>query len=586
MDSIGTLPVMDSRSRPDADSASIRLQPVDWALVALICLVLFVLTRNLEANDLIGGDEGYYAVMARNACQGFRAALNPSLTPLGDPGDKPPLVPLFLSLGLLLGGIREGSLRLPILLTAVAIAPLLILVTRAVRANTSGKWAAAIWLCTPAIAYAGRIVQAEPVLVALGLAGMWGMLRAIQRDSSGVAIVGGALLGLAYLSKLWLVAPLIAAIAGAACLEIARPHHERVSFLRVLLVGAAAFLIVASAQILLCFLVTPETVPHWIRIYFEFSMQGRGSGQGYADYWIKPWHYYLRILGQSMTLWLPLVVLGIFSWIQEARSGSRRAWTCLSLVGGWLVVLIPFSAMAVKSGNYTLPFLPALCLCAGQGIVGFRSRHCPVSVTSLLLASLMGALLVLAAQIESAGGLRLHSSATTSIGLCWSAVIAATAIGGRHRSLRAASTVLLAVTLLAGLARQVQLTRVQNHSTGFASLARALEPGLLALDAREPCFFAPEWPSMSFYTYRTGRYWESPYVPPDPDSVLRSLESEAPWFYVVATPGLYGGHPDSIAMSAILSSATLWSEFDGVPSRISVYVNRALAERLDQERFR
>ena len=77
------------------------------ALLLLAFCALLLVSRNLGINDLVAGDEGYYGVMARNVEHGMHFIANPSLTPLGEPGDKPFLYPVLLSFALRIGGIGE-----------------------------------------------------------------------------------------------------------------------------------------------------------------------------------------------------------------------------------------------------------------------------------------------------------------------------------------------------------------------------------------------------------------------------------------------------------------------------------------------
>ena len=92
-----TLPVYNSRMEKDGGSG------FGWTIIISATFVaVILLSFNLGVNDLVGGDEGYYGVMARNILEDPGYIINTSLSPLGPPGDKP-----FLS------GVIRGNRKNP-----------------------------------------------------------------------------------------------------------------------------------------------------------------------------------------------------------------------------------------------------------------------------------------------------------------------------------------------------------------------------------------------------------------------------------------------------------------------------------------
>ncbi|HXJ68034.1 MAG TPA: hypothetical protein VNM39_03950, partial [Verrucomicrobiae bacterium] len=71
-----------------------RLGP--W-LIACMAGIAWLVLSPPGRNDLAGGDEGYYGTMARNVLSSRAQVVSPSLSPLGPPGDKPPLYPLLIA---------------------------------------------------------------------------------------------------------------------------------------------------------------------------------------------------------------------------------------------------------------------------------------------------------------------------------------------------------------------------------------------------------------------------------------------------------------------------------------------------------
>jgi 4-amino-4-deoxy-L-arabinose transferase-like glycosyltransferase len=541
---------------------------------------------NLGLNDLIAGDEGYYGVMARNIATSRIQLVNPSLSPLGPPGDKPFLYPLILAGALAVGGIDELPLRIVTLAMVVASALLLMPVGRALGHAESGRWAALLMLCSPHLAHFGRRVAAEAPLVTFGLIGMWLFLSACRSDRPAMGAAAGAAFGLGFLCKLWLVAPIMLASIGAG-LRL-RPQGPTADTERrrrragVLGAAAVGFGVVGSLQLVLCALTTPETLPHWLRIYVGFSLAERMAGTQFADYWHKPWHYYLTTLSQSIGLWLPLLALGVIALATHVR---RREESALPVaVALWWLPLPILSAFAVKSGNYLAPMIPGFALVCGAGIEWLRvqladgqGRRGPL----LYAGGLALTMCMLAYTTLHGRSLALSTHPVTAmLGVAWIAALATCALARIPQSAqcRIATGGILALTLLLGLARDVQIVADRSHVTGYARLAARLAPGLRDRDPREPCFFAPEAPSMAFYTFRTGRYWESPYVSADVEGVRSLLQSSRAGFFIIApaTWGLYGGQPDSAALRLVHAEAHLL-RLDSLPGseHAQCYLNAA-----------
>src|SRR5262252_1929489 len=92
------------------------------AAIAIVVAALWLHWSPLDANDLVGGDEGYYGTLARNLLSDRGQWISPSLTPLGPPGDKPPLYPALLAVSVARLGPGEPALRRPSILMAVLLA--------------------------------------------------------------------------------------------------------------------------------------------------------------------------------------------------------------------------------------------------------------------------------------------------------------------------------------------------------------------------------------------------------------------------------------------------------------------------------
>ncbi len=548
-----------------------------WTIILAATLVMVVLlSLNLGVNDLVGGDEGYYGVMARNILNDPRYIVNTSLSPLGPPGDKPFLYPMVLAGSLLVGGIGEIPMRLVTLLVAASSGIFLMLIGSELGDRRAGIIAGLMFLFTPLLANTGRTVSAEPLLVLLSLAGVWLFLGAFRNGRSKAGFAAGALFGLAFLTKLWLVAIPMAGIAGG--LLFFRLSSKKRQMTPVIIYALTGFMLFGSLQLLLCLIFSPDTFRHWLGIYTGFSLADRVAGAGFADYWHRPWNYYLLLIGRAFGQWLPLVPLGVMTVLRKRRESPAAAVTI-----AWLIPLILMSMISVKSGNYILPLMPPLFLLVGSGASALINSAGVPSITrrDALLAAIAGMLLCLAVQLEFGRGVipGIYSKNVLRIQIVMAAAVLMPAFAPRlsRRAAGVYATAAILIAMAGGLARDIQIVRSRDHVTGYRKAAAELARGLEDIDPRQLCFISPEWPAVSFYTFRTGRYWESPYVDADPGAAVASLEG-APFFYVIQYDDLlYGGVPDEDVLEVIEREAFPFEPGDG---RISIYVNEALRERL------
>jgi hypothetical protein len=136
--------------------------------------------------------------------------------------------------------------------------------------------------------------------------------------------------------------------------------------------------------------------------------------------------------------------------------------------------------------------------------------------------------------------------------------------------------------MAAGLYRDRQIAGARTHTTGYQEIAVAAVPLLNGLDPETPCFFAPEWPSISFYTFRTGSYWQSPYHELDREVVLESLESKKPFLYLFGDSNsqLYGDlRDDNLRNYLLMKTLPLNYGTARGSSYLEARVNRAMANR-------
>lgn len=350
--------------------------------VVLAAVACWALLGAVWANDLVGGDEGYYVTMARNLLAEPRQWAAVSLSPLGEAGDKPPLVPALLALASLPFGVAEWALRL-VPLASTALAMLAGVRLAAALSGSRAALAAAVLLATlPWLADGARVIAAEPTLAALAL---WALVLLVREPlTSRRAALAGALLGLAFLCKTWLV---VLVAVPAALAMIGRPG-------RLWLAAGLPAALVASLHLIAVLALTPRDLPHWMNVVFGMSLGARAAGQGFADYWLQPPWFYAGILAKAMAVWLPLLVLGVAAaWRRRAHRAAR------ALLGAFLSLAL-LSAFRVKAGGYLHPLVPMLAALAAVGAAAWSptaqaglGRWRPRIVAALLLlACVTGAL--------------------------------------------------------------------------------------------------------------------------------------------------------------------------------------------------
>ena len=171
------------------------------------------------------------------------------------------------------------------------------------------------------------------------------------RPSPRRALAAGALLGLAFLCKLWLVT-LIALPAVAMVLPARR---------ELLALGAGA-LVVGAAQLVAVAVVAPGDLAHWSSVYMGFSLASRVGGAGYAPEWIKPRAFYLATLAHAFVLLIPLVLAGAWEAARRWREPVARALLV------WALGFVLLSAFRVKAVAYLYPIVPAGAALAGLGL--------------------------------------------------------------------------------------------------------------------------------------------------------------------------------------------------------------------------
>jgi 4-amino-4-deoxy-L-arabinose transferase-like glycosyltransferase len=493
-------------------------------LVAYAALSLFHLGRpDLDT------DEGRYGISALNILNDYHQIAIVSPDPGGVPWSTWPYVyPVELAGSILLLGKTEFALRIVnvvlMLLTALCIYRLTALL---LKDRTTSMLASGLFLLNPAtIAYA-RSAMAEPSVVFWGCAAMLAAASYWESGRPGYAVLSGVALGLGFLSKLWLILPFGAAVA---LLLLARlPEGKPGATTRDVVIGLAAFLIVAGSHLFLLRLLSPENLKIWLDTYFHSSASTRVGGAGYdPNMWYKPWWFYFGALFKGVFFGLPLVFLGTAELIR------RRRYLLLGCAA-WLVgPAFVLSLFKVKEAAYVSQAYPALAILMACGVLAFLETAGTMQVALSALVSIALAAFLFAVGVVT----KTQFLMMMALYLFYLAVAPAKLILPHWRKLAAVAAALATLLLTDAVVVQRHLSR----RTHYREIATYFKPRVGPLRPGTAIFTSPEFAALGFYLFRPGEYWETFYFHKDDAQFRNELEHGDRLFYVVDPSGtLYGG---------------------------------------------
>ena len=496
-------------------------------LAVLAASTLWLALSPPAANDLVGGDEGYYGTMARNVLASPEQAVSPSLTPLGPPGDKPPLYPMLIAPFVNAFGAVPAAVRAPSALCAVVVAWAIGAFVAGAAGGTAALAASLLLVTLPWFADASRAAAAELPLTALASLALVCLAR--EPRSLARAVLAGALLGLAFLCKLWLVAP---AALAAASMAAGRSREQ----IRALAVMTGTAVAVAALHLVSVALVAPQWLDHWLYIYMGRSLTERVAGEGYAEYWRQPAGLYWATVTRAFALVLPFVAAG------AARAWRRRAEPVPRALLVWAAGVLLLSLFRVKSGGYAYVAVPAWAGLAALGAHAWAQGERPpwlaLGAGALLTSPLVG-----------------HWQAAGPPLALWAAVWGGAAVLAfvtrvRPAVARVAVTIAFALAVAIGAARSVQRLSAPFHTPGYQRIANAVAPLVADLPPERRCVIAPEAPVFAFHLFRTSGYWGTPITPWTAERFAELRADESIRVYVVdPSQRFYGGWPDSATVA-------------------------------------
>jgi dolichol-phosphate mannosyltransferase len=341
------------------------------SLVALSGLVFLLIGTILPVQRT--HDEQVNLIMAENIRDGLSGFVRPATTAhfagdwrrdalplLGNTPVYPLLLAAFASLGDAgLSALALATWVLCLLGTYWAVSPV---------SNSGARAAVLLTLSSPWLLGAFFLREFEPLVCTLGVLAFAALLRAKGARAGRWAFLAGALLGLGFAVKMWLVTPaLFSALGFVVARGYTLPEAQLKQLPRVSAALFFGFLTFASAHLVFVALVSPADLGAWVEWVYLGLFSGRGiSASKLSAAPDSHWAYLGFLLHDHGALLVP-IALGLPS-LTRRLGNLQRAW--FAAVTFALLGLVPLSVPAAKEPLYMAPALPflygfaALCLIA------------------------------------------------------------------------------------------------------------------------------------------------------------------------------------------------------------------------------
>src|SRR3954471_7225603 len=375
----------------------VRGRPADpaWVRPALLRVVALAAVLCLWDLTISGYANSYYAAAVKSASESWKAMFFGSL----DPGsfitvDKPPLSLWLMGLSARVFGFSSFSLLLPQALATIAAVGLLYATVRRLFGAVAGAAAGAALALSPVTVAMARVDMPDALLVLLMVASAWLLVRAVETGRTKFLLWCGAVVGLAFMTKMlqgWMVVP-----ALAAAYLLAGPPRLLTRLWQLALAGVT--MVVVSAAWPVAVSLWPASSRPYIGgstngsvwdLIFGYNGFGRltgaegggpgggpggggfaGGGFGGAS---GLWRMFNEQVGGQVAWLLPFAAVALLAglWLtrRAPRTDLRRAG--LVLFGVWAVVHVAVfsSQQGIFHPYYVSALAPAVAAVAGFGVV-------------------------------------------------------------------------------------------------------------------------------------------------------------------------------------------------------------------------
>ncbi len=376
-----------------------------FALGGLLAGTALLYLVDLSAS---GWANQFYAAAAQAGSKSWTAMLFGSLDPANFiTVDKPPASLWVMDLSVRLFGLSSWSVLVPQALEGVAAVALLHAAVRRVAGQHAGLLAGAALATTPVATLMFRYDNPDALLVLLLTAAAYATVRATERARPRWLVLAGALLGIAFLTKM--LQGLIIAPALAAAYLVAAPTSAR---RRLLHTAAAGGAMIAGAG---WWVALVELWPAGSRPYiggsnhnsileltFGYNGLGRltggsnngavgGGAGGFSSSETGLGRLFGSQMGAQISWLLPaaLLLLGALGWRTARRPRTDALRASLLVWGGWL--LLTGAVFSFASGiihpYYTVALAPAIAALTGIGAVALWRERADDAARWLLAAT-------------------------------------------------------------------------------------------------------------------------------------------------------------------------------------------------------
>jgi glycosyltransferase involved in cell wall biosynthesis len=489
----------------------------NWGLAALVAATLgYALISGVPRAELTSPNEGVNVTMARNIHDSSRFFTRPSVFPGGREDwlrdDVPwlgnlPTYPALLAPMTGLSGFAGMAFIsfLAFCITVYATSRLVSLVD-----NKAGSYTAILMLCSPSLILSFRRIEMEPVLTALCAAGGYQLVRGIWERQRARCLLGGALVGLGFITKMWLIVPyafaLIAFCAGEAA--SVKSSGQSAGLRKSVIVGGVGFLVTATSHLLYVAFVSPADMPVWLNHVYGGIFSGRGITGGklsaLADYarHERSALYYPLVLYRDHLVLMPLVMYGIGEVLRVPQARRRRL---LAMIIGGLVAIVALSVPAYKDPRYVLAATPFMYAFAGLCLSAFarspdKLRPATVSVVRLSMMLATVAFVAVLAVYLADGPVPISGAYVIAHGFGTALCLILGELWMRTQWVTRQLGILAGIGL-AGFA--IVYPRV-DEPPPYAAIAHVLEPHLRDAAPAYPSYVASGCDELRGYTRRTG----------------------------------------------------------------------------------
>lgn len=382
------------------EEQAISVQSVDtkypaptWFGTALASLLAITAVLYLWGLGSLGWANDFYAAAVQAGTQSWKALLFGSL----DSGnaitvDKPPAAIWVMALSGRVFGFSTWSMLLPQALMGVGAVALLVASVRRVSGCGAGLLAGSALALTPVAALMFRFNNPDALLVLLSVAAAYCVIRALDGTTTRWIAIAGALVGLAFLTKLLQALLVTPAFALVVLVAIPGDIWHR---LRVLLIGMATMVVSAGWYLALVSLWPSDSRPYiggstdnsLLQLALGYNGMGRvfgGDGNSHHDPAVELAPHGLggfggqagitRLfsdsIGAEIAWLLAAALIGFLAvlWLRRSMPRTDRTRAALLLWGGWLIVsALVFSFMkGIMHPYYTIALAPAIAALVGM----------------------------------------------------------------------------------------------------------------------------------------------------------------------------------------------------------------------------